>query len=152
MRCEPGDDFPVLDEGALQDIWEDAGEAAAEAFMEDYLLQLLARGLRIFTTLKRGDAAEKLDAVVSLRASSEMAGAVRLAAYCRDIEAVLKNGNGPDVAAVKRELPTHIRNVILEASRRGHFSPKRHGADCAAAGPVKETRSSAAPAAGPSES
>jgi hypothetical protein len=48
MTGELGDDFPVLDVGALQDLQDDAGEAVAQAFMEDYLLMLLARALRIF--------------------------------------------------------------------------------------------------------
>ncbi|MBT2550981.1 hypothetical protein [Arthrobacter sp. ISL-65] len=125
MTGEPGDDFPVLDDGALQDLKDDAGEAAAQAFIEDYLLLLLARGLKIFKTLRRGDPAERLDAVLSLRASSEMVGAVRLAAYCCDIEKALKNGQSPDVGSVQKELSTQICNVIREASLRGHFPPKR---------------------------
>jgi hypothetical protein len=85
-------DFPVLDDDALQVLREDVGDAAARAFMEDYLLVLIARAVRIVTAFARHHAEASLDAVLSLRTSSEMAGTLRLAAYCRAVEAALKNG------------------------------------------------------------
>jgi histidine phosphotransfer protein HptB len=127
MTSEPDDDFPVLDGRALRDLKDDAGEAAAQGFIEDYLLLLFSRALKIVNSLSRGSAQERLDAVASLRTSSEMAGAVRLAAYCRRLEAALRGGESPDVTAVGAELPIHVRNVIREASRRGHLGPKPHG-------------------------
>jgi predicted ArsR family transcriptional regulator len=73
MIQDPGQDLPVLDSSVLQDLNEEAGEDVAQAFIEDYLLTLVARAARIFKTFTRGDLEESLDAVVSLRTSSEMA-------------------------------------------------------------------------------
>ncbi|MBT2555998.1 hypothetical protein [Arthrobacter sp. ISL-5] len=127
MTEDPGQDLPALDDGALQDLKDDAGEAVAGAFIEEYLLMLPARAAKIFKALTREDTGESLDAVVSLRTSSAMAGALRLESYCRDLETALKQGHSPDVTAVKAVLFANIRQVIREASRRGHLPPKSQG-------------------------
>ncbi|MDP9696785.1 UNVERIFIED_ORG: HPt (histidine-containing phosphotransfer) domain-containing protein [Arthrobacter globiformis] len=129
MTQDPCQDLPVLDSSALQDLKDDAGEDVAQAFIEDYLLTLVARAARIFKTFARGDLEESLDAVVSLRTSSEMAGAGRIASYCRGLETALKDGQKPDLVAVQATLSVHIRDVIREASRCGHLPPKSHGSD-----------------------
>ncbi|RAM37300.1 hypothetical protein [Arthrobacter globiformis] len=108
----------VLDSIVLQELSDDAGEAAAQAFMEEYLLLLLARAVRIFKAFAREDAAESLDAVLSLRASSQMAGALRLASYTHSLEPALKRGEIPQLAAVKAELSAHIRWGVLGSLRR----------------------------------
>ncbi|MFE4542233.1 hypothetical protein [Arthrobacter sp. NPDC056727] len=114
-------DISVLNVAALQDLADDAGEAAAQAFMEDYLLLLFARTSRILHALAANDTEESLDALLSLRTSSEIAGAIRLASYCRVLETRLKTGQESDLATVRAELPTLIRALIREASRRGHL-------------------------------
>ncbi|MDQ0865268.1 hypothetical protein [Arthrobacter globiformis] len=68
------------------------------------MLTLVARAARIFKTFTRGDLEESLDAVVSLRTSSEMAGAVRVASYCRGLETALKHGQKNDLVAVQTKL------------------------------------------------
>jgi HPt (histidine-containing phosphotransfer) domain-containing protein len=125
MIDDSGRDLPVWDDGARQDLAEDAGEAVARAFVEEYLLMLLARVAKIFRAFTHGDLEESLDALVSLRTSSEMAGAPRLASYCWGLEAELKQGQGPAAAAMQAALSSHIRDVIREASRRGYFPLKR---------------------------
>jgi hypothetical protein len=124
MADGPVDDFPVLDDSVLQDLKDEVGEVVAQEFIEDYLLSLFGKAIRILQSVDRGDPVDKLDAVLSLRTSSEMAGAARLAAYCRELEAAVKTGKSPDAAAVKTKLPAQIRNVIREASRRGHLPPQ----------------------------
>ncbi|MBT2548030.1 Hpt domain-containing protein [Arthrobacter sp. ISL-65] len=124
MREDPGQDLSALDDGALQDLKDDAGEAVARAFIEEYLLMLPARAAKIVRALTREDTVESLDAVVSLRTSSAMAGALRLESYCRDLERGLKRGHSPDVTAVTAGLFSNIRQVIREASRRGHLPPR----------------------------
>jgi HPt (histidine-containing phosphotransfer) domain-containing protein len=114
-----------LDDDALQVLKEEAGDAAARAFMEEYLLTLIARAVRIVTAFAHRDAEACLDAVLSLRTSSEMAGAVRLAHYCRDVETALKTGQRLDAKTVRAGLSGRIRHVILEASRRGYLPPQR---------------------------
>ncbi|GAB15592.1 hypothetical protein ARGLB_085_02770 [Arthrobacter globiformis NBRC 12137] len=122
-----GQDLPVLDDGALQDLTEEAGEEVAQKFMEEYLVMLPVRAAKIFKGLTRGDTDTTLEAIISLRASSGMAGAQRLEAYCRSLESALKHGHNPDMTAVKAVLFANIRQVVREASRRGHLPPKSHG-------------------------
>ena len=125
MKPNPGQDLPVLDDGVLRELKDDVGDAAAQAFMAEYLLTLVARAVRIFNAFALADAAQCFDAVLSLQTSSQMAGAVRLSAYCRSLERALKNGQCPDANAVKGALSAHIRAVIREASRRGHLPLKK---------------------------
>jgi hypothetical protein len=120
-------DLPVLDDGALQDLKEEAGEAVAQQFMEEYLVMLPVRAAKIFKGLTRGDTETTLEAIISLRVTSGMAGARRLESYCGGLESALKHGHSPDMTAVKAVLFANIRLVVREASRRGHLPPKPHG-------------------------
>jgi HPt (histidine-containing phosphotransfer) domain-containing protein len=124
---DAGQDLPVLDDGALQNLKDEAGEAVAQQYMEEYLVMLPLRAAKIFKGLTRGDAETTLEAIISLRVSSGMAGAQRLEAYCGTLESALKQGHSPDMTAVKAVLFANIRQVVREASRRGHLPPKPHG-------------------------
>lgn len=123
---DAGQDLPVLDDGALQNLTDEAGEAAARQFMEEYLVMLPVRAAKIFKGLTRGDAEATLEAITSLRVSSGMAGAQRLESYCASLESALRHGHSPDLTAVKAVLFANIRQVVREASRRGHLPPKTH--------------------------
>jgi HPt (histidine-containing phosphotransfer) domain-containing protein len=123
---DAGQDLPVLDDGALQNLKDEAGEAVAQQYMEEYLVMLPVRAAKIFKGLTRGDAETTLEAIISLRVSSGMAGAQRLEAYCGTLESALKQGHSPDMTAVKAVLFANIRQVVREASRRGHLPPKPH--------------------------
>lgn len=124
---DAGQDLPVLDDGALQVLRDEAGADAAQQFMEEYLVMLPVRAAKIFKGLTRGDTETTLDAITSLRVSSGMAGAQRLEAYCGTLENALKHGHAPDITAVKAVLFANIRLVVREASRRGHLPPKSQG-------------------------
>lgn len=52
------------------------------------------------------------------QSAARPAGALQLAAHCRNLEAELKSGQSPASATVQAALPTHVRNVIREACRR----------------------------------
>jgi HPt (histidine-containing phosphotransfer) domain-containing protein len=124
---DAGQDLPVLDDGALQTLTDEAGEDTAQKFMEEYLVMLPVQAAKIFKGLTRGDTETTLEALISLRVSSGMAGAQRLEAYCGSLESALKHGHNPDMTAVKAVLFANIRQVVREASRRGHLPPKSHG-------------------------
>ena len=124
---DAGQDLPVLDDGALQVLRDEAGADAAQQFMEEYLVMLPVRAAKIFKGLTRGDTETTLDAITSLRVSSGMAGAQRLEAYCGTLENALKHGHAPDITAVKAVLFANIRLVVREASRRGHLPLKPQG-------------------------
>lgn len=85
--------------------------------MEEYVLILPVRAAKIFRGLSRRDLDPTLEALISLKVSSAMAGALRLEGYCRTLENELKHGHAPDATAVWAVLFANIRLVIREASR-----------------------------------
>jgi hypothetical protein len=70
------EDIPVLDAGPLQTLATEVGPAFAEAFIDDYLQMLPDRASKILRALASGDPRMAADAVVSLKATSAMAGAL----------------------------------------------------------------------------
>lgn len=114
-------DLPVLADGLFQELVEDAGEAVARAFMEEYFRILPVRAAKIFKGLSGKDLEPTLEALISLKVSSAMAGALRLEDYCRTLESALKDGHDPDTSTVRAVLFANIRLVIREASRRGYL-------------------------------
>jgi hypothetical protein len=114
-------DLPVLADGLFQELTEDAGEAVARAFMEEYFRMLPVRAAKIFKGLSGRDVEPTLEALISLKVSSAMAGALRLEEYCRTLENALKDGHDPDTPTVRAVLFANIRLVIREASRRGYL-------------------------------
>jgi histidine phosphotransfer protein HptB len=112
---------PLLDPDAFQTMKDEAGDTVASAFMEEYLMMLPVRAAKIFKGLASAELAPAVEAITSLKVSSAMAGALRLEAYCSDLERALKHGQTPGQAAVKTELFANMRLVIREASRQGHL-------------------------------
>ena len=111
----------VLDTDTFHALADEVGDAVASAFLDEYLTMLPARAAKIFKGLAGNDLEPTLEAIISLKASSAMAGAFRLEAYCCDLERALKLGRAPDLEAVKAVLFANIRLVIREASRQGHL-------------------------------
>jgi HPt (histidine-containing phosphotransfer) domain-containing protein len=55
-------------------------------FIQDFVARLPHRVERLLLTLTRGDIDDVMDAVLSIRTSSQMVGAARLATLSRDLE------------------------------------------------------------------
>lgn len=118
-------DVPVLDCGMLQSLADEAGPTAAQTFMEEYLQMLPVRAAKILRGLASHDPDSAAEALVSLRATSAMAGALRLEKYCRDLERALNRGHWPDPKAAKAVLFANIRLLVREATRQGHLPRPR---------------------------
>jgi hypothetical protein len=118
-------DVPVLDTGALRSLADEAGTTAAQTFMDEYLQMLPVRAAKILRGLASHDPDSAAEPLVSLRASSAMAGALRLEGYCRDLERALNRGHRPDPKAVKAVLFANIRLLVREATRQGHVPRPR---------------------------
>ena len=115
------EDIPVLDAGPLQVLATEVGPAFAEAFMDDYLQMLPERASKILRALAGGDARIAADAVVSLRATSAMAGALRLERCCKELESRIRRGQRLEPDAIRAVLYANIRLLVREAGRQGHL-------------------------------
>jgi HPt (histidine-containing phosphotransfer) domain-containing protein len=76
----------VLDPNPLLCLVEDAGAEVAGDFFRTYLQMLPLRTAKLVHTLMEGDQDAALDAVLSLKSTSRMVGALRLAALCSELE------------------------------------------------------------------
>ncbi|APX03709.1 MULTISPECIES: Hpt domain-containing protein [Arthrobacter] len=124
------EDTPVLDTGPLQVLATEVGPAFAEAFMDDYLQMLPERASKILRALASGDPRMAADAVVSLRATSAMAGALRLERCCSELEARIRRGQRLEPDAIRAVLYANIRLLVREAGRQGHLPrPRPKGQD-----------------------
>lgn len=118
-----GDDqsLPVLDAAALRVLEDEAGDGVSRRFVEEYLLMLPARAARILKGVAGEDPELAGDALVSLRVTSAMAGALRLKGLCADLERVLERGHSPGPVHVKTVLFANIRLVVHAAAGLGYF-------------------------------
>jgi HPt (histidine-containing phosphotransfer) domain-containing protein len=119
------DDIPVLDAGPLQVLAAEVGSAFAEAFIDDYLQMLPERASKILRALAGGDPRMAADAVVSLKATSAMAGARRLERCCKELESRIRRGQRLEPDAVRAVLYANIRLLVREAGRQGYLPQSR---------------------------
>ncbi|WP_157372508.1 hypothetical protein [Arthrobacter sp. Soil736] len=136
--------LPVLDPAPLAVLADDAGDTAAQRFLAEYLDLLPSRVSKVIGSLTSSDVGASRDAVVSLMATSAMAGAVRMEHYCRQLEDRLADRRLPDAAAVLVEMSKTSR-LILREGGRVHSETAEPGRAAAA----EDLASAAAPAAMP---
>lgn len=95
--------LPLVDLAVLSELESQLNDALpARAFARDYIAGFEKRYLRLCTSIGDRDSAGALDAVLSLRNSSTMVGAARLAAMAAGIEAAVVS---EDLDAARRTLP-----------------------------------------------
>ncbi|KRE61762.1 hypothetical protein ASG92_20440 [Arthrobacter sp. Soil736] len=114
--------LPVLDAQPLWVLTEQAGRAVAERFFNDYLDLLPARSASIVAGLAAEDRGRTLDAVVSLRVTSAMAGALQMEESSRALERQLHVGDWSDAKTVREELSRNILRIVSEVQRQGRLS------------------------------
>lgn len=113
--------LPVLDSAALKVLEDEAGEGASRRFVEEYLLMLPARAAKILKGLTGEDPEPANRALISLRVTSAMVGALRLEGFCDDLERALERGQSPATVSVKPVLFANIRLVVHAAAGQGYF-------------------------------
>ena len=99
----------------MEDLSDDAGDAAAQRFFAEYLDLLPTRVSKVIGGLTSGDVVASRDALVSMRVTSATAGAVRMEHYCRQLEARLAVRELPDAAAVLAWMSKASRLILHEA-------------------------------------
>lgn len=85
----------VLDGFAIEQLCAEAGYVCASNFASTFLSMLPGRVARIAASLGAMDSESSLDAVLSLKISSSMAGAVEMEHLCWELEARLRQGKRP---------------------------------------------------------
>lgn len=115
--------LPVLDPAPLLHLTAHTGETSAQRFLAEYLEMLPSRVTRVIRCLRSSDVEASKDAVVSLKVTSAMAGAVRMARYCGELEDTLAAQRVPDAAAVlvgmSKTSRLYIRQVRQCRVKRG---------------------------------
>lgn len=110
--------LPVLDFGRLRVLAEQTSQQMAQSFLENYVQLLPTRVAKIVSTLDGEDLEPALDAVVSLKVTSAMTGALRLEAYTCDLQRQLELCGRADSSSVNAELLTHIARIAREEGIR----------------------------------
>lgn len=115
--------LPVLDPTPLLNLTDHTGDTAAQRFLTEYLEMLPSRVSRVAGCLSSSNVEAAKEAVVSLKVTSAMAGAVRMERYCHDLEDTLAAQRIPDAAAVlvgmSRASRLYIRQVRQCREKRG---------------------------------
>ncbi|MDQ0826188.1 HPt (histidine-containing phosphotransfer) domain-containing protein [Arthrobacter sp. B2I5] len=85
---------PLVDPVVLQDLEDELGQPELVTnFAKDYVRLWETRERRLTTSLANQDRAAALDAVISLRVSSTMVGALRLAGLAVALESAVRRGD-----------------------------------------------------------
>lgn len=108
---------PAHDPVALMSLAHEVGEAGAQSFLDNYLATLPHRHARVLQTLASGDAKAAMDAVLSLKVSSAVVGAVHLSAFCQGLQDELKSGSLADLTIVTVELDSLVKAFVTVANR-----------------------------------
>lgn len=111
---------PLVDPAALQDLGAGLDNpAAARDFARDYIKMWDHRHRSLAAALEQGDEIEALDAALSLKISSAMAGGIRLSRLAADIEEAIRGGDLDRARSFLPEVAEHGRETMdeLQASQ-----------------------------------
>ncbi|WP_158677259.1 Hpt domain-containing protein [Arthrobacter sp. PGP41] len=110
-----GQNLPLVDTGVLQDLEDQLGRAdLATNFVKDYAALWDQRERRLAVSLADEDCDAALDAVISLRVSSAMVGARRLAGLAQALERAVRKGDLSRGCSVLGQISLHGRATVTE--------------------------------------
>lgn len=116
---------PLLDPAVLDRLRDDLDddEGIWKVFVQNFIAQLPDRTERLRLTLTTGDLGGAMDAVLSLKTSSQMVGAERLAGMAMDLEKSLREeASRADPAAVLPRLAADYLRRIKQCSRQTTYA------------------------------
>ncbi|MDQ0118061.1 HPt (histidine-containing phosphotransfer) domain-containing protein [Pseudarthrobacter defluvii] len=121
MTAEDGHSLPLLDDSVLARLRAetDGDEGIWKVFVQNFMRLMPVRIDRLRSTLTSGDAVSALEAVLSLRTSAQMVGALQLAGVALELEqAVRRAANGSDPATALPGLAvTYLRRIMNTGQR-----------------------------------
>jgi hypothetical protein len=118
--------LPVLDSGAFRALAEQAGAPVAEKFLDDYLSLLPLRSAAVVEGLASEDLEKALDALISLKVSSAIAGASQIEDSARELQYQVQSGCWPHARTTRNLLAKQVMQVAGAALRQRHKT-ERHG-------------------------
>ncbi|WP_458779762.1 Hpt domain-containing protein [Arthrobacter sp. D3-16] len=124
MTPTDGHALPLLDPAVLETLRADLDqdEAIWKVFVQNFLAQLQPRVQQIRLTLTTGDPAGAMDAVLSLKTSSQMMGAERLAGLALELEVKLRaEARADSGGALPRLAADHLRPIKQCAEQTRHL-------------------------------
>lgn len=109
-----GGGLPLVDPTALRLLAADVGRESAASFARDFMRIWPRRRAALAAALTGTDRTVALDAALSLRTSSTMVGAARLAALSEELERRVRT-DGPQAAAPLLPGVTHCGELTVRA-------------------------------------
>jgi hypothetical protein len=111
---------PTLDDQHLQRLSEEASVEAAEEFATDYVVLLPRRVERIVRNVSVRDRDMAMDASLSLKSTSWLAGALRMNQLCRELELAIALADWAAAVSLTQEITLHLprlQNAIADRPR-----------------------------------
>lgn len=128
MSTDNSDELPIVSERIFTDLQADLEEPDVTLqFLLNYLEMWDGRFLRLSTAISAGNRPRAMDAVLSVRTSARMIGALRLAQRATDIERHLIGGDTRSAALLLEDLELCGQATMEELRRRflPRFDPNR---------------------------
>jgi HPt (histidine-containing phosphotransfer) domain-containing protein len=114
----PGFLLPVLDDRRLRKMAEDVTCAVAEQFATDYGRMLPGRMQRITDAVRAGEREDALDAVLSLRTSSALIGALTMEHICTRLQHALDRADNQEAEKAFQEAKLHLPDLEATLAHR----------------------------------
>lgn len=102
---------PALDAQHLEKLAEESSWEVAESFITEYTALLPRRVDRIVRTVTVRDRNIAMDALLSLKTTSWLAGALRMNQLCRELELALALADVAAVATIVQDIEQHLPNL-----------------------------------------
>jgi hypothetical protein len=109
---------PALDAQHLEKLAEESSWEVAESFAMEYTALLPRRVDRIVRTVTVRDRNTAMDASLSLKTTSWLAGALRMNQLCRELELALALADVTAVATIVQDIEQHL--PCLQEALAGH--------------------------------
>lgn len=118
---------PLVDLDVLQDLEQQLdGRTAVLGFVDDFTVLWESRYTRVSEALGTGNDEAALDALLSLKASASMVGALQLAGRAEEIESAMKRGDARDGGSYLPALST-CGQLTLQALQERYVKPSEAG-------------------------
>lgn len=109
------EELPLVDRAVLQELEEQLGNSRlARNFADDYAGLWEQRRHRLVDALERNDLEAALDAATSLKVSSVMVGALRLAYLAGQLETAVRKDHPEEMATLLRGITIHGTDTVNE--------------------------------------
>lgn len=125
VAARPADAARLVDRSVLDRLGkelDDGGEGYMKTFVANFITCLPGRIERLRLALTTGDLEAAVDAVLSLKTSSQMVGAERLALLVMDLEAEMRGGaSRSDTMALPKLAAAFLSPIALCGSKTVHI-------------------------------